>query len=154
MADANRSGRAARHPAHAASSRDVAWLGWVVLVGIILFSSGLITVAQGVVALVDDDFYRVAAGSLAVGVDYTIWGWTLLAVGAIMLVSGLGVVVGYPWARVVAIVVATLNALVNIGFAAAYPVWAVVAFGLDVLAVYALVVHGGEAKVLRAGRQS
>ena len=158
MADANPSPPAVRqhaaHPAHAASSKDVAWLGWVVLVGILLFSSGLITVVQGIVALVDDDFYQVVASSLAFGTDYTIWGWTLLVVGTIMLVSGLGVIVGYPWARIVAIVVAALNALVNLGFAAAYPVWAVVAFALDVLAVYALVVHGGAAKGLRAGRRS
>jgi hypothetical protein len=158
MADANRSRAATRrpaaHPAHAASAKDLAWLGWVVFAGILLFSSGLLTVVQGVVALVDDDFYQVAASSLPTGTDYTIWGWTLLVVGAIMLVSGLGVVVGYPWARVVAVVVAALNALVNLGFAAAYPVWAVVAFALDVLTVYALVVHGGAAKGLRAGRRS
>jgi hypothetical protein len=158
MADVPRSRPAARSPAaHAArldSPKDLAWLGWVIFVGIMLFSSGVLNVVQGVVALVNDDYYAVAASSLAVDVNYTIWGWAFLVVGAALLASGLGVVVGYPWARVVAIVVAAINALVNLGFAAAYPVWTVVAVGFDILVIYALVVHGGAAKALRAGRRS
>jgi hypothetical protein len=157
MADLPRSPAVQLPAAHAArldSPKNLAWLGWVIFVGIMLFCSGVVNVVQGVVALVDDDYYQVAASSLAVGVNYTVWGWAFLVVGAALLVSGLGVIVGYPWARVVAVVVASINALVNLGFAAAYPVWTVVAVGLDILAIYALVVHGSAAKALRTGRRS
>ena len=51
------------------------------------------------------------------------------------------------------VVVACINALVNLGFATAFPGWAVLAVGFDVLAVYALVVHGAEAKTLRITRR-
>jgi hypothetical protein len=158
MTDMQRSRPAARpvetHPARPNSSKELVWLSWVLFVGILLFFSGFLTAMQGVVALANDDFYETAASGPAVDVNYTIWGWALLIVGAAMLVSGLGVVVGYPWARVVAVVVAVINALANLGFAAAYPLWTVIVVGLDVLAIYALVVHGGAARVLRTGRRS
>jgi len=146
--------RADTHPARSSLSKEIVWLSWVLFVGILLSFSGFLTVMQGVVALVNDDFYATAANGPAIDVNYTIWGWALLIVGVALLVSGLGVVVGYPWARVVAVVVAATNALVNLGFAAAHPFWTLIVVGLDVLAIYALVVHGGAAKALRAGRPS
>jgi hypothetical protein len=140
-------------PPRAPSGKDVAWLGWVIFVGIMLLCSGLITVVQGLVALFNDDFYQVAASSLAVGVNYTVWGWALVVVGAGLLAAGLGVILGYPWARFVAIVVILINMLVNLGFDAANPLWTVIVVAFEVLALYALVVHGGDTKALRAGRQ-
>lgn len=158
MTDMQRSRPAVRpvdaHPGHSNSPRELLWLSWVLFVGILLFFSGFLTVMQGVVALANDDFYATAASGPAIDVNYTVWGWALVIVGAALLVSGLGVVLGYPWARVVAVVVAVINALANLGFAAAYPFWTLIVVGLDVLAVYALVVHGGAAKVLRTGRRS
>jgi hypothetical protein len=158
MADVHQSVPAVRrspaHPAHLNSSKDVAWLGWVVFVGIMLFCSGVVNTVQGIVALVNDDFYQVAASGLAIDVNYTLWGWTLLVVGAILIAAGVGVVAGYPWARVVAVVVAAISALVNLGFAAAYPVWTLIAVGFDILAIYGLVVHGGAAKALRTSWRS
>ena len=37
-----------------------------------------------------------------------------------------------------------LSALANIAFLPAYPIWAVIVIALDVLAIYALAVHGRE----------
>ena len=47
------------------------------------------------------------------------------------------------------VVFAVLNALVNVAFIAAYPVWITLTIALDVIVIYALIVHGREAKVLR-----
>ena len=111
---------AAARPAYprSPSAADTAWLGWVIFVGILLFCSGLLTAVQGVVALVDDDFYQVTASGLAIGADYVVWGWTLLVVGVGLMAAGIGIVLGLPWARVVGIVAAAINALVNLAFAA------------------------------------
>ena len=46
-------------------------------------------------------------------------------------------------------VLAALNAVVNLGFIAAYPIWVVLVISLDVIVIYALIVHGREAKVMR-----
>ncbi|PRY30860.1 hypothetical protein [Pseudosporangium ferrugineum] len=39
-----------------------AWLGWILFISIIMVSAGLITIAQGFVALLNEDFYQAPAG--------------------------------------------------------------------------------------------
>ena len=43
-------------------------------------------------------------------------------------------------------VAAALSAIVNLMFLAAYPVWSIIVIALDVVVIYALTVHGREAK--------
>jgi len=146
-----------RHlPAHSAppaplTARATAWLGWILFVSIIMLSAGLITIVQGLVALLDDDFYVTASTGLAVEVSYTAWGIALLVLGAALVAGAYGVLTGYGWGRTVGVLAAAVNALVNLGFAAAYPQWTVLVVAFDVIAIYALVVHGGAAKSLRTG---
>jgi hypothetical protein len=155
MTDVRHSGSVPhRAPAHLRSDKPDAtiWFGWVLFVGILLIGAGVINAIQGLVALLDDDFYRTPTSDLAIDVNYTVWGWALLILGTTLMAAGGGVALGYAWARVVGVVAAAINALVNLGFAGAYPAWTVLAVSFDVLAIYALVVHGGEGKALRTGR--
>jgi len=39
-----------------------------------------------------------------------------------------------------------VSALLNLGFLAAYPVWAVILIALDVVVIMALTVHGSDVK--------
>jgi uncharacterized membrane protein YjfL (UPF0719 family) len=48
------------------------------------------------------------------------------------------------WGRVVGIIIAVISALSNLAFLPAYPIWATIIIALDVLAIYALAVHGRE----------
>ena len=143
-------------PAHSAppgplSARATAWLGWVLFVSIIMFSAGLINIVQGLVALLDDDFYLAAAAGLAVDVSYPAWGIALVVLGVALAAGAYGVLTGYRWGRTIGVVAAAVNALVNLGFAAAYPYWTVLVVAFDVIAIYALVVHGAQARALRTG---
>ncbi|MGA5300031.1 DUF7144 family membrane protein [Nucisporomicrobium flavum] len=148
----------ARRPAHSApqaplTARATAWLGWVLFISIIMLAAGLINIAQGMVALFDDDFYGASAAGLAVGASYTAWGIALLVLGVALVAGAYGVLTGYGWGRTIGVVAAAVNALVNLGFAAAYPGWTVLAVSFDVIAIYALVVHGGAARALRTSRR-
>jgi len=134
------------------TAKTTLWLGWVLFISIIMFSAGLINIVQGLVALLDDDFYLTTANGLALNVNYTVWGIVLLVLGAVLVAGGLGVLTGYRWGRTIGVLAAGVNALVNLGFVAAYPYWTVLVVGFDVIAIYALVVHGGEARALRSGR--
>ena len=125
------------------------WVGWVLFTGVVMMVSGLISLIQGLVALVDDDFYLVKAESLAIDLDYTAWGWLLVAFGALLLGAGYAVMFGHLWARFVALVIVFVHAMINLTFLAAYPIWSIIAIGLDLIAIYALAVHGEEAKLLR-----
>lgn len=158
MTDVRQSGsrppRSPSGPAHLSSDpRGVtAWLGWVLFVGILLLAAGVINVIQGLVALFNSDFYLVSSSGLVIDINYTAWGWALLILGAALVAAGFGVALGYGWARAFGVVVAAINALVNLGFVSAYPFWTVLAVSFDVLVIYALVAHGGEGKALRTGR--
>ena len=128
------------------------WIGWILFVGIVMIVTGLLSLIQGLVALFDDDFYAVAPNGLPLNVDFTAWGWLLMAFGAMLILAGYFVMFGYTWARIVAIVVTAANAFVNLTFLAAYPIWSIVAIALDLIAIYALAVHGHEARLLRRDR--
>jgi hypothetical protein len=131
------------------SSTITSWVGWILFAGIIMFMVGIFNAIEGIVAIVNKDYYLVHTDRLAVNVSYPAWGWVLLITGVVLAVAGYGVMVGQAWARVVGVIFASVNALVNLAFLAAYPLWISLTLTLDVLVIYALVVHGREAKALR-----
>jgi hypothetical protein len=120
------------------------WTGWVVFGGIMMILLGTFHAIQGLVALLQDDYYLVGKNGLTVHLDYTTWGWIQLFAGVIVFVAGLCVFVGQVWARTVGVLIALLSAVINVGFLAAYPIWSTMMIVLDVLIIWALTVHGGE----------
>jgi hypothetical protein len=46
------------------------------------------------------------------------------------------------------VIVAILNALAQLTIMPSYPFWALIIIALDVIVIYALVVHGGEAETV------
>lgn len=123
---------------------STAWTGWIVFAGVLLATVGSFQVIQGLVALFHNGFYLVRPSGLVVDVNYNTWGWTHLIIGAVMIVTGLGLFVGNMAARVVGVAVAVLSAIVNLGFISAYPIWSAIIIALDVVVIYAIIVHGGE----------
>jgi hypothetical protein len=130
-----------------AEERPTRWIGWVVFAGLVMLAGGVLNVMQGLVALLDEEHYA-ATTDLAITMDYQVWGWLLVAFGALVAVAGYAVLSGRTWARVVAVVVLALDALVNFVFVAGYPFWSVIAIVLDVIVIHALVVHGREARII------
>jgi hypothetical protein len=132
-------------PERAADSGPTAWIGWVYFAGVILLIVGCFNAIAGLVALFHDDYYLVTSNGLLVSADYKAWGWTLLIYGVVQALAGIGVLSGQTWARVIGVILAAVNALLNLGFLAAYPIWSILIIALDVVVIYALVVHGREA---------
>jgi hypothetical protein len=122
------------------------WVGWVWYAAIMLMIVGGFDIIQGIIALADDNFGVAVSGGLLV-FNVTAWGWVHIIVGAIMLLTGIGLWSGQTWARVVAVIVAALNALIQLTIMPAYPFWAVLMVALNMLVIYAIVVHGREAQV-------
>jgi hypothetical protein len=119
-----------------------AHLGWVVFAGVMLLLVGSYQLMAGLVALLNDDYFLVSSDQLVIHVDYTVWGWVHLVVGAVALFAALGVMSGARSARYLGIPVAALGAIANLAFMGAYPLWSVVIITLDILVIYALSVHG------------
>jgi len=126
-----------------------AWAGWVVFGGVMLIMLGTFQIIEGLVALFDDGFYAVASNGLVVNVDYNTWGWVHTLIGIVAILAGLGLLAGNMAARGVGVGIAFLSALVNLAFISAYPVWSLIMITVDVLVIFAIIVHGGELKASR-----
>jgi hypothetical protein len=122
------------------------WAGWVVFGALMLIMLSIFQIMQALVALFDDGFYLVRSNGLVVDVDYNTWGWIHMTIGVIGIIVGLGLLAGNMAARVAGVVIAFLNALVNLAFISAYPVWSTLLIVLDVIVIYAIIVHGRELK--------
>jgi hypothetical protein len=129
-----------------AASRPSGWVGWVVFAGVVMITLGAFHIIDGLVALFEKGFSSVNSSHLVVHVNYSAWGGAHLALGALFILVGFGVLVGQTWARVVGIALAVISAIINLAFLAAYPVWGVILIALDIVIIYALAMHGGEMK--------
>ena len=119
------------------------WVGWVLFAAVMAVIAGFFNIIQGLVALFDDQYFVVAKGDLLL-LDFTAWGWIHLLIGVVMLAVGFGIMRGSPWALVGGVVIAGVQAILQLGFLAAYPVWSILIIALDVVVIYALIVHGRE----------
>lgn len=121
-----------------------AWVGWVVFAAMMMIMVGSFQAIIGLTALFDSGYYVVGEQGLLVSIDYTAWGWTHIALGAIAIAAAFGLMAGQMWARVVGIAMALVSAIVNLAFMTAYPLWSIVVITLDVLVIHAIVAHGGK----------
>ena len=68
--------------------------------------------------------------------------------GALVALVGAALLKGATWARVVGTILVGLNLIAQFAWLPAYPVWAVVLIAMDILILWAILVHGGEARDL------
>ncbi|HVQ18086.1 MAG TPA: hypothetical protein VMT27_03500 [Actinomycetes bacterium] len=120
------------------------WVGWIAFAGVMMVLLGTFHAIQGLVALFQDEYFLVAKSGLTVHVDYTAWGWVHLILGIIIAGAGFALFTGKTWARALGVVIVMISAVVNIGFLAAYPIWSVLMIAVDILVIWALIVHGAE----------
>jgi hypothetical protein len=137
-----------RRRAEAPPPEPTGWVGWIAFASMMMIMVGSFQVMLGLTALFSSDYFLVGEANLLVSVDYTGWGWTHIALGALAIGAAFGLLAGQMWARVVGIAMAGLSAIVNLAFVAAYPLWSVMVIVLDVLVIYAIAMHGKEAKAL------
>ncbi len=125
------------------SNQVTGWVGWVYFASFMLLLGGVFQVIMGFTALLNDKFYVITANNL-IAFDIKTWGWIQLLVGLFMVVVGVSLFTGRMWARVTAIILASLNFIGQFAFIGVYPWWSITAMILDVLIIYALTVHGDE----------
>lgn len=71
------------------------------------------------------------------------WGWIVLLLGVLLLLAAFTVFKGSQFARWFGISIAGLNALGQLLFIQAYPLWSMAMFAADVVIIYALAVYAG-----------
>jgi len=130
--------------AHASNESSTGWTGWIVFAGCMMLLNGFIQAIEGFVALFNSGYYHVTKDGLAISVSYTVWGWVHLVLGVAVFAAGLGVMSGNLAARTVGVLLAAFNSLVALVFIEAAPVWCLVLITVNILVIYALIVHGRE----------
>ena len=126
--------------------RRSGWFGMVIGVGVLLIILGLWNVIDGATALRAGGFV-VADSERVVALDVPTWGWVLLAIGVVEVIAGIALFIGAGWARVVAVLVAGINGIVQLAFLAAYPVGAILIIAVAVVVIWTIVKHGDATRV-------
>ena len=125
------------------------WVGWVAFAGIAMATAGILNLIQGTIAVFNSDYYRPPGTGPIATVDYAVWGWVLVGMGLLLIVTGYGIIFGHTWADIVGVLLAAGNAILHFAFISSYPIWSITAIVFNVIVIYAVTVHGREAKVLR-----
>jgi hypothetical protein len=134
----------ARRMAHtdAAGYTDIPGTGLLGFAVLMLGLAGAWNVIEGLLAIGDS---RVFVGETTfVFSDLNSWGWIMLLLGTAMLLASLSILAGSELGRWFGIAVALLNAIGQMFFMTAYPLWAITMLAIDIVIVYALAMYGGK----------
>ena len=123
-----------------------AWSGWIGFAGWLMIIIGAVDMFEGIVAIIRQNYYVFTANQIIL-VNVKTWGWIMLIWGAILALTGAGLLSRASWARWVAIVVASLSILLQLGFlgSSGYPLWSLTVIGLTAVVLYALMVRWHDA---------
>jgi hypothetical protein len=112
-------------------------MGGIVFAATVLVMIGIFHAIAGLVAIIDDDFYRVRR-DYTFDLDTTGWGWIHLILGIILVAVGFALYARQEWAAISAVVLAGLSAVANFLFIPYYPLWSLVGIALAVWVIWAL----------------
>jgi hypothetical protein len=120
--------------------------GWALFAVVTLILVGGFQIINGLIAFFRSGTYLVGRNRLPVSIDYTAWGWVHVILGVLALVAAMGLLRGAMWARILGVVLSAISAIVYMTFIPAFPGLAIVVIAVDILIIYALVVHGRDLK--------
>jgi hypothetical protein len=119
------------------SPSGVLAFGVTTFAGTVLIVVSIFQVLQGIAAIANDTVY-VRGLSYTFEFDVTAWGWIHLLLGLVGLGTGIGILVGQTWARILGVFIAGVSTVSNFMFMPYYPFWSLAVIALDVLVIWAL----------------
>lgn len=111
--------------------------GWTFFAGALMVIVGSLDALWGLAAILNDDVVLVGGEGVIIA-DVTTWGWVHLILGSIVACTGLGLFTGAEWARLTAIFFVAINAVAQVVWFPAAPLWAFLIIILDVTIIYQL----------------
>ena len=116
--------------------------GWIGFAGILMVLLGGLSVFEGLIALLEDNYYVVTPSGYLL-FDVTGWGWIMLLWGIILACVGLGLLSGASWARWTSIVFVSVNVFGQLGFLGNTNdlLWVLITLTLNIIVLYALIVR-------------
>jgi hypothetical protein len=130
------------------SYRESSATGWIIFAAAVMFTIGAIDIIQGLAALLKETTYVIPGGenSLLVTTSYGTWGWALIMWGVVLIRAAGSLFSGRSWARWFALLVIIINGVGQIAWFPAYPLWSLLAIGLEIAVIWALTVGWKDAR--------
>jgi hypothetical protein len=116
--------------------------GWAAFAGVLMFTVGSLGALWGLGGILNDDIV-VVGGQGAIIADITLWGWVHLIMGSVIALTGLGLLAGNTAARWFGVFFVSINAILQIVWFPAAPLWAFLIIILDVTIIYQLTARWG-----------
>jgi hypothetical protein len=113
---------------------------WIAFAGVMMLILGSLDLLWGLAAVLNDEVV-VVGGHGVIVFDITTWGWIQLVVGAAVVLTGLGLLVGHGAARWAGIFLLAFNAVLQIVWFPAAPLWALLMITLDLVLIYQLCIN-------------
>jgi hypothetical protein len=111
--------------------------GWTVFAGALMLILGSLDALYGLAAILNDEVV-VVGGQGVIIADITTWGWIHLILGSIVAAAGIGLFAAASAARWAAVFFVSVNAVAQIVWFPAAPLWAFLMIILDVTILYQL----------------
>jgi hypothetical protein len=116
-------------------------IGLIVFAAVLMIMIGAFQAINGLVALVNDEFF-VVTQQWIFQFDLTAWGWIHLVLGGLVFAAGIGLFSGQTWARTVTVILAVATAVANFAYLPWYPLWSLIMIALSVFVIWAVTTHG------------
>ena len=115
--------------------------GLLVFAMVMMALGGTWAIIEGIAAIANSKIF--ADNAVFVFSDLRTWGWIVLALGALLVFSAFTLLSGSQFARWFGMIAAGLNAIGQLFFIQAYPLWSVSMFAADIVIIYALAAYAG-----------
>ncbi|WP_182346367.1 DUF7144 family membrane protein [Tomitella gaofuii] len=105
--------------------------------GVVLVANGTLQLLEGISAIAADDL-------VVVGREYTYqwnttgWGWVHVVIGALVIIAGAALMTGATWARILAVILATIAIIANFLWLPYYPWWSLILIALYLYVIWAV----------------
>ena len=116
-------------------------VGWTAFAGFMMVLLGFWWIIAGLVAVINDSFF-VVTQEWIFEFSTTTWGWIHLILGAVILLSGVGLFSGNVLARTVGVLIGVISGLVAFAWLPYFPVWAIIFVAVSVAIIWSLTAHG------------
>jgi hypothetical protein len=117
--------------------------GWTVFAGAVMLIVGSLDALYGLAAILNDEVVIVGGQGVLIA-DVTTWGWIHLILGSVVVATALGLFAAAESARWAAVFVVSINAVAQIVWFPAAPLWAFLMILLDVTIIYQLTARWDE----------
>jgi hypothetical protein len=114
--------------------------GWLAFAGIMIIVLGTLNIIWGIAAIDRSGFF--VGETKLIFDDLRTWGWIVLIIGGLQVLAGFGIFARNQLARWFGVAVAAVNLIAALTSIEAYPFWALVIIGIDILVIYGLSAYG------------